>query len=145
MAIRTKVVHVVPDANSNTTDGLPAAIPNTAIASGEVHSAAAARSNVAANPTELSEKAYLRMADIGLLRREVDELIAHIKVQCQELSRERNYTLKQICGGENWSHRSKAQQIAAGQCLPILCDAGVVPLIDIGRKNGSNARLYRVK
>jgi hypothetical protein len=139
-----KVIKLAPATQNPDTHAAAGLVDSNSTANAIPH-ATTAVSKPLGNPAEISAKAYARMADIGLIQKRVDELVAQINVQCLELTKDRNYTLKKICGYEIWSFKSKAQQIAAGLCLPILCEAGVVPLIDTGEKNSSNARLYRVK
>ncbi len=135
---------VIPVPETNMTPGATEGTPAPNMNADEANESAAAKGS-RGNPPELTAQAYKQLADLGFDKQDVGELVDQIKAGRQKLSRAHSYTAKQVLGYEAWSAKSREQQIATGRSFPILCKAGAVPLIDTGKKNSSNARLYQVK
>jgi len=140
-------VQVAAQAGTNTTDDVSATTPATTIDSGQANKSATATgtSMRIVSPAQPAEKPYALLAKRGFSEKFVAGLVAQIKAEAPKLKRDHDSTLRQVCGPEYWLQMTRQQMIDAGRCVPALCNAGVVPLIDTGRKNDANARLYRVK
>jgi hypothetical protein len=72
-------------------------------------------------------------------------LIAQVVARYPQLVAGREYTLRQICGDDYWLCLNEGEVINAGRCVLHLARAGVVPLIDTGRRNSANHHLYLVQ
>ena len=77
---------------------------------------------------QLSNRRYVHIDIFDIVRMYVEERIP-------VLSRDKSYTLKQICGDENWNKLSKVNKIDAGYCM--------VHLVEKGK--GDNHKRYRLK
>jgi len=91
---------------------------------------------------EAPEQVYV-LVDGRWFRKElVDSLTAQIVARAPLLPRGRACTLRQICGEEYWLCGIDDEPNEAGSCGLRLCRAGLVPLVDTGKKNSENHHLY---
>ena len=86
---------------------------------------------------QLSNGRYVHIDIFDIVRMYVEERIP-------VLSRDKSYTLKQICGDENWNKLSKVNKIDAGYCMVHLVEKGELPFIAVKGK-GDNHKRYRLK
>ena len=86
---------------------------------------------------QLSNGRYVHIDIFDIVRMYVEERIP-------VLSLDKSYTLKQICGDENWNKLSKVNKIDAGYCMVHLVEKGELPF-KAAKGKGDNHKRYRLK
>src|ERR1035437_1118341 len=93
---------------------------------------------------EAPEQVYVSVDGCWFLKWLVDSLIAQIVARALLLVKGHEHTLRQICGEEYWLCVISDEPNEAGRCVVRLCKAGLVLLIDTGKRNSENHHLYLV-